>query len=878
MLEEADLFFGRDRHSDELLRRLSSRRFLAVVGTSGSGKSSLVRAGLLPSLESGFMAKAGTHWRMAILRPQEDPIGFLAQAIIDTGMLSALNLTRSAAKAVVETTLRRIGRGLVEVVQLARLAPHENLLVLVDQFEELFRFADLAKQRDAGDEAPAFVKLLLEAAQQTELPVYVVITMRSDFLGDCNRFRGLAEAISNCQYLIPRLTRDELEAAITGPIGVRGGRIAPSLVQRLLNDVGDDMDQLPVLQHALMRAWDHWEDDDPDARALDLSDLEAIGGMAEALSRHAEEAYASLATERDRKIAETLFKCLTERGPDQREIRRPTQLSRLAAIAHAQPAEVIQVIEVFRAPGRSFLMPPHDIALDGDCIIDISHESLIRKWGRLHTWVEEEAESRATYLRLVEAARLRQAGKAGLWGEPDLTYARQWQERESPNPTWAKRYASGFEDAMAFLRESTNKVRRKRRRLVVTTTSIALVLIGLTLSAWVENRRAEATIAQAREFTDDLLFSMLDKLKTIERTEDIRLELLRKVGTLSSTLQHIGAEEDQSTKFWIGILEGDIANAHREREVARREFSEARDLAKRVVDDDPDNQDWRRNLSVSYVKLGDLELAIAEDLRQIATPVAQAEDVQAHREAALGWFSESLEVDKRLYESDPNNEHWQRDLSISYGRLGDVQFETGHFDAARLSYDRSLEIAERLARNDEANEEWQHDLSISYQRIGTLSYKVDRLEDAREAYDKSVKIIERLAPGDLSNEDYQRNLFMSYRRLGELKLEDRKLQDARHASTRALNITKRLHDDMTERQRESDREYQLRKRALCKAYMQLGNVEVEARQFKDARSAFNAAMEIAKSLANDEPGTAELKRELDQGIANLDREQSKRGG
>ena len=454
MQEEADLFFGRDRQSDELVRRLACRRFLAVVGASGSGKSSLVRAGLLPSLEGGFMAGAGAHWRIATLRPQDDPIGYLARAIVETGVLAHLDLAQPAAEGVVETTLRRSSLGLVEAARLARLAPQENLLILVDQFEELFRFGDLAKQRDAGDEAPAFVKLLLQAAQQTEEPVYVVITMRSDFLGDCDRFRGLPEAISDSQYLIPRLTRDELQEVITGPIGVRGGHIAPSLVQCLLNDVGDDMDQLPVLQHALMRAWDHWERDDPDIRFIDLNDLKEIGGMAEALSRHADEAFGSLATDRNRKIAERLFKCLTERGPDNREIRRPTPLSRIAAIANANPADVIRVIDVFRAPGCSFLMPPHGIALEGDSVIDISHESLIRQWGRLRTWVEEEAESRATYLRLVQAAQLRRAGKAGLWGEPDLTYARQWQEREAPNATWAERYASGFADAGAFLSDS----------------------------------------------------------------------------------------------------------------------------------------------------------------------------------------------------------------------------------------------------------------------------------------------------------------------------------------------------------------------------------------------------------------------------------------
>ena len=231
-------------------------------------------------------------------------------------------------------------------------------------------------------------------------------------------------------------------------------------MQRLLNDVGDDMDQLPVLQHALMRAWDHWERGDPDGHPIEPSDLEAIGGMAEALSRHADEAFGSLTTDRDRKIAERLFKCLTERGSDNRELRRPTPLSRIAEIANADPAEVVPVIDVFRAPGRSFLMPPHGVALEGDSVIDISHESLIRQWGRLRTWVEEEAESRATYLRLVEAARLRRAGKAGLWGEPDLTYARQWQEREAPNAAWAERYGPASMTPVRF--SATARLRTPR--------------------------------------------------------------------------------------------------------------------------------------------------------------------------------------------------------------------------------------------------------------------------------------------------------------------------------------------------------------------------------------------------------------------------------
>src|SRR5262249_57547736 len=133
---------------------------------------------------------------------------------------------------------------------------NEKVVVVVDQFEELFRFARVAEGEAYGNEAAAFVKLLLEASRQREVPIYVLLTMRSDYLGDCSQFWELPEAINESQYLIPRLSRNQLREAISGPVAVGGGEITPRLVNRLLNDVGDNQDQLPVLQHLLMRVWD----------------------------------------------------------------------------------------------------------------------------------------------------------------------------------------------------------------------------------------------------------------------------------------------------------------------------------------------------------------------------------------------------------------------------------------------------------------------------------------------------------------------------------------------------------------------------------------------------------------------------------------------
>jgi WD40 repeat protein/energy-coupling factor transporter ATP-binding protein EcfA2 len=537
---ETHLFFGRDGQSEELLRRLKRTRFLAVVGTSGSGKSSLVRAGLLPALQGGLMASAGSDWRIAILRPGGDPIGNLARALSSPEVLGSRDEKNNDMPAVMaETTLRRSSLGLVELVSRARtkldkngqpLFPdYENLLVVVDQFEELFRFKKLIEEENSKEDAAAFVKLLLEAVgQDEEKKIYVVLTMRSDFLGDCSQFFELPEAINNGQYLIPRMTRDERRAAISGPVAVGQGAISEPLVNQLLNDVGDNPDQLPILQHALMRTWDYWLGH-RNGEPIDIPDYNAIGGMAQALSRHADEAYAEL-DEKQKAIAEKLFKGLTEKGTDNREIRRPMEVQEICELTGANEAAVIAVIEVFRREGRSFLMPPPTDALTGapvqlnrESLIDISHESLIRNWERLKIWVDEESRSARIYRRLAETAVLHNEGGAGLWRDPDLGVALTWREQSNPNDVWAKRYHPEFPLAMNFLDTSVaardaqlvaEEARRRKEIRRARVTALVFVLASLISLALAGYAVAQSRIAtRAQKNASDL------KIKAAELTE-----------------------------------------------------------------------------------------------------------------------------------------------------------------------------------------------------------------------------------------------------------------------------------------------------------------------------------------------------------------------
>ncbi len=475
---ENHLFFGRDGQSDELIRRLRKNRFLAVVGTSGSGKSSLVRAGLLPALHGGFMAGAGSYWRIALFRPGGNPIGNLAAALCksrDTGTDESTESNDDPAVqiAMTEATLRRSDVGVVEAVKQTGISKDENLLIVVDQFEELFRFKASADVKDAHNEAAAFVKLLLSATTQKDVPIYVGITMRSDYLGDCAQFRDLPEAINDSQYLIPRMTRDQRRQAITGPIAVGGAQITERLVQQLLNDVGDNPDQLPILQHALMRTWDFWQRQNQNNVPIDLDHYDHIGRMEHALSNHADEAFNELAEnqskavgKRRQMLAEKLFRCITELGSDNREIRRPTKLNDICEIVHADENEMTEVINVFRKQGRCFLMPPQNTELNKDSLIDISHESLIRNWRRLKKWVNNESESAHIFRRLAETAQLYNEGKASLYRNPELQLTFEWYKQQNPNKNWAQRYHSNFNSAIHFLDSSKkaheSEVRKKR--------------------------------------------------------------------------------------------------------------------------------------------------------------------------------------------------------------------------------------------------------------------------------------------------------------------------------------------------------------------------------------------------------------------------------
>ncbi len=481
--EQAHLFFGRDEQINDLVTRLRLHRFLPIVGMSGSGKSSLVRAGLIPALTFSYVATETSGWRIAVLRPGRNPIEELAAAL-------CREFTVPESDGVFQM-LRGSSAGLARVAQ-QHLADGEKLLVLVDQFEELFRYREDVDAAGETDDAAAFVKLLLAASGESEhplpgfddLPVYVVTTMRSDFLGKCSRFRGLPEALNQSQYLIPRLTREQQRDVIEGPVGMAGASIEPALVQRLLNDLGDNPDQLPALQHALMRTWEQSAAARAEGRSIMVADYETVGGMTDALNRDADRVYEPLSkNDLTKTITRRLFQRLVQ--PDG-ETRSPTPLSELVAVTAAEEGEVRRVVTIFQE--RGFLT----ISRDKDSIVNITHESLIHGWRQLTKWTEEEARSAAIYRRLAETPALYANRETSLLVDPELQVMLNWREETKPNEAWAGRYDLRFADAMRFLEQSRKehhkaleRAEQHRRTELKRVRMIAVVLGTLLLLVFV---------------------------------------------------------------------------------------------------------------------------------------------------------------------------------------------------------------------------------------------------------------------------------------------------------------------------------------------------------------------------------------------------------
>jgi hypothetical protein len=494
---EALYFFGQDAPLDDLRNRLYRERFVAIVGLSGCGKSSLLYAGLLADIRSKWIEGPRARWLIGSMKPGANPLLNLVDAIsaIDREVLEQKHRLNEALPEPVRDIGKDLcadGFGLARYGHEAGLHPQQRILIVVDQFEELFRYQRDAPNSRQKDDAALFVQLLIEAVRDPRSSVSVVATIRSEFLGDCALFFGLAELVNEGTFLLPRIARGQVEEAVTGPAEEVGARIDPKVVQEMLNEAEQQEDGLPLLQHALRRIWDRRP---PGEAAVSVNDFhlfqhplpEGVLLIKHHLDDHLDSIYESLTLERKR-VAKLLFRLLSERDSRGRLTRRPVPFADVVdAIGVERTADIKEVVTAFRkeAQGRTFLtpaepwVPGESVAAEGT-FIDVSHECLLRRWNRLKHWIELEELDAEQFRRLADDAdqadlRARQTGKTRepLSGPSLERFSQWWQSAKLLSPAWARRYEGkedlilkrrlrSFEAAKEYLEWSQRKARRNR--------------------------------------------------------------------------------------------------------------------------------------------------------------------------------------------------------------------------------------------------------------------------------------------------------------------------------------------------------------------------------------------------------------------------------
>ena len=392
---DADDFLGREMLTAHLVGRLRESSFLAIVGASGSGKSSLVRAGIVPALRRGqpladgsLPPAAATEWAIRVLTPTAHPLDMLAAAVGAPGALPATTFHLAQQLAASPAALASAAR------ELLQREGRPRLLLVIDQFEEVFSLA-----RDSAERCALFDNLVAAIDPAAAVPITILIVLRADFYARFAEHDGLRDLIAHHQEYIGAMSRDELYRIIVEPAARGNWQLQEGLVELMLDDAGAEPGALPLLSHALLETWRRRR-----GRTMTLSAYQESGGVRGAIARTAETVFQQRLTPEQRPIARAIFVRLTELGESADDgapgTRRRAQFSELISrTTDPQMLEAVLGILVDARLVTAGVIPPSNTE-----VVEVTHEALIREWPTLRHWLDENRESLILHRQLTQDA------------------------------------------------------------------------------------------------------------------------------------------------------------------------------------------------------------------------------------------------------------------------------------------------------------------------------------------------------------------------------------------------------------------------------------------------------------------------------------------
>ncbi|HEY9641130.1 MAG TPA: caspase family protein, partial [Coleofasciculaceae cyanobacterium] len=491
----SDYFFGREDLTTELVTKLKGDRFVAVVGDSGIGKSSLIRAGLVPYLKQ----RASQQWQIKLLTPGEHPLKSLGRAFIDPN-LSTLERAEQLRRA--ETFLQDGGR-LAQLVQACLPTDHSlgaverpRMLLVIDQFEEVFT---LSRGSHAERERQQFFNCLVEALEMAG-NLSILIVLRSDFQPKCALYKGLAQQIEQHSIKVKPLKYEQIKATILKPAQKVGLVCEPSLVYNMLLDVIGAPGELPLLQYTLLELWKQRRiGSEGGVARLTLEAYQGLGGVSGTLQKQATGVFNSLSSE-EQSVAKRIFLALTQLGEGTEDTRRRAMKSELVSLAF--PVELVeQVVEKLVAAklvitshdGEQPFLDTQDQAgtnlkssLVNSCtreIVDVAHETLIRNWSLLRNWLEESRDMLRRLRRIEQATQEWDSAGQPLAGEY-LLQGLRLRDAEDFRQIYPHELSALSQRYVAISHEAIRRARRESRQLQIAVPAVLLMTLAAVLSQY----------------------------------------------------------------------------------------------------------------------------------------------------------------------------------------------------------------------------------------------------------------------------------------------------------------------------------------------------------------------------------------------------------
>ncbi len=776
-VEHSHLFFGRDRETADLLEKLQTSPFLAVIGDSGSGKSSLVRAGLVPALHRGHFRDAAarsTIWRVAVIKPGSDPFRELARGLL--GFLPELGAAeRSATLEACREQLAEGTQGLCTA--LSALVPKgDRTLLVIDQFEEVFT------QCPDPDERDRFIDSLLEASRcDGDRPHHTVVTLRADFYSRCFEHPTLPKVLSTSQYAVRAIPPHQLAEVIQKPAMLAGIRLEPGLVEAILFDLGEGPGHLPLLEHTLLQLWKLRT-----SETLTHDAYERIGRVQGALEHHAEEVYAKFDAEQKlaaRRLMLALVLPTETAGPARRRAKiagvLPVGDGRAAAEAVLGRLVDERLLMVRGASGG--LEAPVEGAVDrgpDESEVEVTHEALLRGWRRLGGWLEEDREflfwrqrTGAAFEAWKESGR--DAG-ALMRGAP-LAEACRWLESRAEDLS---------EDGRTFIEASIALARRQKRIWRVVMATIAAVGAVAVVAAWLAvgaKNEAESSLEIATSGVDEALTRVGSvELKNVPQLEEVRAKLLERAEDLS---RRLGAQRPSASGLQLqaALAPARIAEIHSQmdqKEKARSEFETAIERLDELIRRDPDELRYRRERAKVQTALGWL-------ITDAGGRVGPIDDAAAHLDRAI-------EFQQTLLEDDPDDPEVAAELSESHLNRGILRSKQGKLEAADTDYSAAIRHVQPFeGQTGERSAVARQQLARSHNQLASLFGEKRKRAEATREYEAAVGLFESLLAEFPDSRKYKEELAKAYRNLASSQKQTEPLEAEEH-SRKAVELNDQL--------------------------------------------------------------------------------------